>query len=43
VTFYGITQKATQSKTVYYTMLMEDLDTLTGRLQQTIIESHPSE
>ena len=34
VTFYGITQKATQSKTVYYTMLMEDLDTLTGRLQE---------
>lgn len=34
VTFYGITQKATQSKTVYYTMLMEDLDTLTARLQE---------
>lgn len=34
VTFYGITQKTTQSKTVYYTMLMEDLDTLTGRLQE---------
>ena len=34
VTFYGITQKATQSKTVYYTMLLEDLDTLTGRLQE---------
>lgn len=34
MTFYGITQKATQSKTVYYTMLMEDLDTLTGRLQE---------
>ena len=34
VTFYGLTQKATQSKTVYYTMLMEDLDTLTGRLQE---------
>ena len=34
LTFYGITQKATQSKTVYYTMLMEDLDTLTGRLQE---------
>lgn len=34
VTFYGITQKATQSKTVYYTMLMENLDTLTGRLQE---------
>ncbi len=34
VTFYGITQKATQPKTVYYTMLMEDLDTLTGRLQE---------
>ena len=34
VTFYGITQKATQSKTVYYTMLMEDMDTLTGRLQE---------
>ena len=34
VTLYGITQKATQSKTVYYTMLMEDLDTLTARLQE---------
>ena len=34
VTFYGITQKATQSKIVYYTMLMEDLDTLTARLQE---------
>lgn len=34
VTFYGITQKATQAKTVYYTMLMEDLDTLTARLQE---------
>lgn len=34
VTFYGITQKATQPKMVYYTMLMEDLDTLTGRLQE---------
>ena len=34
VTFYGMTQTATQSKTVYYTMLMEDLDTLTGRLQE---------
>lgn len=34
VTFYGITQKATQSRTVYYTMLMEDLDTLTARLQE---------
>ena len=34
VTFYGITQKATQTKIVYYTMLMEDLDTLTARLQE---------
>ena len=34
VSFYGITQKVTQSQTVYYTMLMEDLDTLTGRLQE---------
>ena len=34
VSFYGITQKVTQSQTVYYTMLMEDLDTLTARLQE---------
>lgn len=35
INFYGITQKAMQSsQTVYYTMLMEDLDTLTARLQK---------
>ena len=35
INFYGITQKAMQSsQTVYYTMLMEDLDTLTARLQE---------
>ena len=35
INFYGITQKAMQpTQTVYYTMLMEDLDTLTARLQE---------
>ena len=35
INFCGITQKAMQSsQTVYYTMLMEDLDTLTARLQE---------
>ena len=35
INFYGITQKTMQSsQTVYYTMLMEDLDTLTARLQE---------
>ena len=35
INFYGITQKAMQSsQTVYHTMLMEDLDTLTARLQK---------
>ena len=35
INFYGITQKAMQSsQTMYYTMLMEDLDTLTARLQK---------
>lgn len=34
INFYGITQKVTQPQTVYYTMLMEDLDTLTARLQE---------
>ena len=35
INFYGITQKAMQSsQTVYYTMLMEELDTLTARLQE---------
>ena len=39
ISFYGITQKAMQSsQTVYYTMLMEDLDTLTARLQEHDVE-----
>ncbi len=38
INFYGITQKVTQSQTVYYTMLMEDLDTLTARLQEHDVE-----
>ena len=39
ISFYGITQKAMQSShTVYYTMLMEDLDTLTARLQEHDVE-----
>ena len=39
ISFYGITQKAMQSsQTIYYTMLMEDLDTLTARLQEHDVE-----
>ena len=39
INFYGITQKAMQSsQTVYYTMLMEDLDTLTARLQEQDVQ-----
>ena len=40
VSFYGITQKVTQSQTVYYTMLMEDLDTLTARLQEHDVQGN---
>ena len=41
ISFYGITQKAMQSsQTVYYTMLMEDLDTLTARLQAHDVEGN---
>lgn len=40
ISFYGITQKVTQSQTVYYTMLMEDLDTLTARLQEHDVEGN---
>ena len=40
ISFYGITQKATQSQTVYYTMLMEDLDTLTARLQEHDVQGN---
>ena len=38
INFYGIPQKVTQTQTVYYTMLMEDLDTLTARLQEHDVE-----
>ena len=40
VSFYGITQKVTQPQTVYYTMLMEDLDTLTARLQEHDVQGN---
>lgn len=40
INFYGITQKVTQPQTVYYTMLMEDLDTLTARLQEHDVEGN---
>ena len=40
VSFYGITQKVTQSQTIYYTMLMEDLDTLTARLQEHDVQGN---
>ena len=40
ISFYGITQKVTQSQTVYYTMLMEDLDTLTARLQEHDVQGN---
>ena len=40
ISFYGITQKVTQAQTVYYTMLMEDLDTLTARLQEHDVEGN---
>lgn len=40
VSFYGITQKVTQSQAVYYTMLMEDLDTLTARLQEHDVQGN---
>ena len=40
VSFYGITQKVTQSQTVYYTMLMEDLDTLTARLREHDVQGN---
>ena len=40
INFYGITQKVTQSQTVYYTMLMEDLDTLTARLQEHDVQGN---
>ena len=38
--FYGITQKVTQPQTVYYTMLMEDLDTLTAKLQEHDVQGN---
>ena len=41
INFYGITQKAmSTSKTGYYTMLMEDMDTLTARLQEHNVEGN---
>ena len=41
INFYGITQKAmASSKTGYYTMLMEDMDTLTARLQEHDVEGN---
>lgn len=41
INFYGITQKAmSTSKTGYYTMLMEDMDTLTARLQEHDVEGN---
>ena len=41
INFYGITQKAmATSKTGYYTMLMEDMDTLTARLQEHDVEGN---
>ena len=40
VSFDGNTQKVTQSQTVYYTMLMEDLDTLTARLQEHDVQGN---
>lgn len=41
INFYGSTQKAmSTSKTGYYTMLMEDMDTLTARLQEHNVEGN---